>query len=178
MKTNISGIKIFKSNIHKDNRGFFKEVYKKKNLKRKLIFHCISSSNKNVLRGLHLQTKNPQAKFLTVVKGKIFDVLVDLRKNSKTFGKYYSIILSNQSYSSIYIPEGFAHGFCGLDKENIVYYLCSKYREKNYEIGIKWNDQNLKIKWPIKKPILSKKDLNNISFEEYCSNYIKNEIES
>lgn len=172
MKTNINGIKIFKSNIYKDSRGFFKEVYKKKNLKKKnLIFHCVSSSKKNVLRGLHLQTKNPQAKFLTVVKGKIFDVMVDLRKNSKTFGKYYSIILSNQSYSSIYIPEGFAHGFCGLDRENIVYYLCSKYREKNYEIGIKWNDQNLKIKWPIKKPILSKKDLNNISFEDYCNNY-------
>ena len=173
MKTNINGIKIFKSNIYKDSRGFFKEVYKKKNLKKKnLIFHCVSSSKKNVLRGLHLQTKNPQAKFLTVVKGKIFDVMVDLRKNSKTFGKYYSIILSNQSYSSIYIPEGFAHGFCGLDSENIVYYLCSKYREKNYEIGIKWNDQNLKIKWPVKKPILSKKDLNNISFEDYCNNYI------
>jgi dTDP-4-dehydrorhamnose 3,5-epimerase len=172
MKTNINGIKIFKSNIYKDSRGFFKEVYKKKNLKKKnLIFHCVSSSKKNVLRGLHLQTKNPQAKFLTVVKGKIFDVMVDLRKNSKTFGKYYSIILSNQSYSSIYIPEGFAHGFCGLDRENIVYYLCSKYREKNYEIGIKWNDQNLKIKWPVKKPILSKKDLNNISFEDYCNNY-------
>jgi dTDP-4-dehydrorhamnose 3,5-epimerase len=172
MKTNINGIKIFKSNIYEDSRGFFKEVYKKKNLKKKnLIFHCVSSSKKNVLRGLHLQTKNPQAKFLTVVKGKIFDVMVDLRKNSKTFGKYYSIILSNQSYSSIYIPEGFAHGFCGLDRENIVYYLCSKYREKNYEIGIKWNDQNLKIKWPVKKPILSKKDLNNISFEDYCNNY-------
>lgn len=121
---------------------------------------------------MHLQTKNSQAKFLTVIKGRVFDVLVDLRKNSKTFGKYYSIILSNQSYSSIYIPEGFAHGFCGLDKENIVYYLCSKYREKNYEIGILWNDKDLNINWPIKKPILSKKDLKNISFKEYCTNYI------
>lgn len=121
---------------------------------------------------MHLQTKNPQAKFLTVIKGRVFDVLVDLRKDSKTFGKYYSIILSNQSYSSIYIPEGFAHGFCGLDKENIVYYLCSKYREKNYEIGILWNDKDLNINWPIKKPILSKKDLKNISFKEYCNNYI------
>ena len=105
MKSTIKGIKIFKSNIYKDKRGYFKEVYKKKNLKnQQLIFHCTSSSKKNVLRGLHLQTKNPQAKFLTVIKGTIFDVLVDLRKDSKTFGKYYSIILSNQSYSSIYIP--------------------------------------------------------------------------
>jgi dTDP-4-dehydrorhamnose 3,5-epimerase len=172
MKTNIQGIKIFRSNIYKDQRGFFKEIYKKKELKEKeLIFHCMSNSKKNVLRGLHLQVKNPQAKFLTVLKGKIFDVLLDLRKNSRTFGKYFSIILSNKSYSSIYIPEGFAHGFCSLDKENIVYYGCTKYREKDMEIGILWNDKDLRIKWPVKKPILSKKDSKNISFREYCDNY-------
>ena len=170
MKININGIKIFKSTIYKDSRGFFSEVYKKKILKKKeLIFHCTSSSKKNVLRGLHLQTKNPQSKFLTVLKGQIFDVVVDLRKNSNTFGKYFSIILSNQSYSSIYIPEGLAHGFCSLDKENVVYYGCSNYRQENYEVGILWNDQDLKIKWPIKNPILSKKDSQNISFREYCS---------
>ena len=173
MKINIDGIKIYKSNVYKDSRGFFKEIYKKKKFKNKeeLIFHCTSSSKKNVLRGLHIQIKNPQAKFLTILKGKIFDVMVDLRKNSKTFGKFFSIILSNQSYSSIYIPKGFAHGFCGLDKENIVYYGCSNYRQKNYEIGLLWNDKDLKINWPIKKPILSKKDLKNISFQEYRNKY-------
>ena len=173
MKINIKGIKIFKSKIFYDNRGSFKEAYKEKLLpNKKLIFDCVSSSKKNVLRGLHLQTKNPQAKFLTVIKGKIFDVLVDLRKNSNTFGKHFSIILSNQSlYSSIYIPEGFAHGFCGLEKENIVYYSCSNYREKDHEIGILWNDKDLNIQWPIKKAILSKKDLHNISFQEYCDKY-------
>ena len=169
MKININGIKIFKSTMYEDSRGFFFEVYKRKILEKKeLIFHCTSSSKKNVLRGLHLQTKNPQAKFLTVIKGKIFDVALDLRKNSKTFGKYFSITLSNQSYSSIYIPEGLAHGFCGLDKENIVYYGCSNYREEKFEVGILWNDKDLKIKWPIKNPILSKKDSQNISFLEYC----------
>jgi dTDP-4-dehydrorhamnose 3,5-epimerase len=173
MKINIKGIKIFKSKIFFDNRGYFKEIYKEKLLpKKKIIFNCASSSKKNVLRGLHLQVKNPQAKFLTVIKGKIFDVLVDLRKNSKTFGKYFSIYLSNKSYSSIYIPEGFAHGFCCLDKENIIYYGCSSYREEKYEIGILWNDQDLKIKWPIKKPILSDKDSKNFSFKEYCKNFI------
>jgi dTDP-4-dehydrorhamnose 3,5-epimerase len=170
MKININGIKIFKATIYKDSRGFFSEIYKKEIIKKKeLIFHCTSSSKKNVLRGLHLQTKNSQAKFLTVIKGKIFDVALDLRKNSITFGKYFSITLSNKSYSAIYIPEGFAHGFCGLDKENIVYYGCSNYRNKKYEVGILWNDKDLKIKWPIKKPILSKKDSQNISFREYCS---------
>ena len=172
MKNKISSIKIFKSDIYKDNRGFFKEVYKKNVIKNKeLIFNCTSSSKKNVLRGLHTQIKNPQAKFLTVLKGKIFDVVLDLRKKSKTFGMHSSITLSNQSYSSIYIPEGFAHGFCGLDNENIVYYGCSKYREIDHEIGIKWNDQDLNIKWPIKKAILSKKDSHNISFKEYCNKY-------
>ena len=174
MKINIKGIKVFKSLIFYDNRGSFKEVYKKKLLpNKKLIFDCVSNSKKNVLRGLHLQTKNSQAKFLTVIKGKIFDVLVDLRKNSKTFGKHFSITLSDKlSYSSIYIPEGFAHGFCALEKENIVYYRCSNYRQKNYEIGISWSDKDLKIKWPIKKPILSNKDSKNISFKEYCKNFI------
>jgi dTDP-4-dehydrorhamnose 3,5-epimerase len=173
MKINIKGIKIFKSKIFYDNRGSFKEAYKEKLLpNKKLIFDCVSSSKKNVLRGLHLQTKNPQAKFLNVIKGKIFDVLVDLRKNSNTFGKHFSIILSNQSlYSSIYIPEGFAHGFCGLEKENIVYYSCSNYREEDHEIGILWNDKDLNIQWPVKKTILSKKDLHNISFQEYCDKY-------
>ena len=79
---------------------------------------------------MHIQTKKPQAKYLTVIKGKIFDVAVDLRKNSKTFGKYFSFILTDKSYSSIYIPEGFAHGFCALDDQNIIYYGCSNYREK------------------------------------------------
>ena len=173
IKINIKGIKIFRSNIYKDQRGSFKETYKKKILKqnKELIFHCTSISKQNVLRGLHIQTKKPQAKFLSIIKGRIFDVVVDLRRNSKTFGKHFSIILSNQRYSSIYIPEGFAHGFYALDKENIVYYGCSNYREKDYEIGILWNDPDLKIKWPINKPILSKKDTQNISFNEYYKKY-------
>jgi dTDP-4-dehydrorhamnose 3,5-epimerase len=172
MKINIKGIKIFKSKIFYDNRGSFKEVYKEKLLpNKKFIFDCFSNSKKNVLRGLHIQTKNPQGKFLTVLKGKIFDVLVDLRKNSKTFGKYFSTYLTNNSYCSIYIPRGFAHGFCCLEKENIIYYGCTNYREKNHEIGIIWNDKDLKINWPIKKPIMSLKDKQNFSFKEYCQNF-------
>jgi dTDP-4-dehydrorhamnose 3,5-epimerase len=173
MKINIEGIKIFKSKIFFDKRGFFKEVYKENLLPRKkFIFGCVSSSKKNVLRGLHIQVKNTQAKFLTIIKGRIFDVLVDLRKNSKTFGKYFSIYLSNKSYSSIYIPKGFAHGFYCLDEENIIYYGCSNYRKKNYEVGISWNDKDLKIKWPNKKPIISNKDSKNFSFKEYCKIFI------
>jgi dTDP-4-dehydrorhamnose 3,5-epimerase len=163
------GIKIFKSEAFKDNRGSFREVYKKKNIKKEnLIFHCLSISKKNVLRGLHIQTRNSQAKYLTVIKGEIFDVMVDLRKKSKNFGRYFSINLSSKNHCSIYIPEGFAHGFCCLDKENIVYYCSSNYRDKNNEIGILWNDPDINIKWPIKNPILSIKDKKNLSLKEYC----------
>jgi dTDP-4-dehydrorhamnose 3,5-epimerase len=166
------GIKIFKSEVFKDNRGSFRELYKKKNIKKKnLIFHCLSVSKKNVLRGLHIQTRNSQAKYLTVIKGKIFDVAVDLRKKSRTFGRYFSINLSSKNHCSIYIPEGFAHGFCCLDKENIVYYCSSNYRDKNNEIGILWNDPDINIKWPIKNPILSIKDKKNLSLQEYCNNF-------
>jgi dTDP-4-dehydrorhamnose 3,5-epimerase len=166
------GIKIFKTEIFKDKRGFFREIYKKKLIKNtNFIFDCLSISKKNVLRGLHIQTKNSQAKFLTVIRGEIFDVAVDLRKKSKTFGRYFSINLSSKNYCSIYIPEGFAHGFCCLDKENIVYYRNSNYRNKNNEIGILWNDPDINIKWPIKNPILSVKDKNNFSLKEYSNNF-------
>ena len=172
MQRKIKGIKIFKLDFFKDNRGIFSEIYKIKKIKKKnFVFDCMSISKKNVIRGMHIQVKNPQAKFLTVLKGKIFDVAIDLRKNSKTFGKYFSIYLSKKSYSSIYIPEGFAHGFCTLAKENIIYYKNSNYRDKKNEIGIIWNDSDIKIRWPIKKPILSLKDKKNISFKEYCKFY-------
>jgi len=164
----IKDIKIFKNEIYRDNRGHFMEVYKKnKFFTKEFIFNCYSYSKRNVIRGLHIQRKNPQAKFLTVLKGSIFDVAVDLRKNSKTFKKYFSIILNHKNYSSIYIPEGFAHGFCGLDKENIIFYSCSEYRNKASETGIKWDDEELNINWPIKKPIISQKDKKNFSLKEY-----------
>ena len=116
---------------------------------------------------MHLQVKHQQGKLVSVVKGKIFDVALDLRRNSKTFGKYFTIILSNKNSTSIFIPEGFAHGFCSLEKENLVFYGCTNYRSKNNEVGILWNDNDLKIKWPINKPILSDKDKNGISITDF-----------
>jgi len=102
-----------------------------------------------------------------VVEGKIFDVALDLREKSKTFGKYFSIILSEKNSTSIFIPPGFAHGFCGLDKNNRVLYGCTNYRSQKDEIGIIWNDKSLKIKWPIKKASVSNKDKKNITFKSY-----------
>ena len=164
----INGIKIYKNIVFKDKRGHFMEVYKKNEISKKdFVFNCYSISKKNVIRGLHIQKNNPQAKFLTVLKGSIFDVALDLRKNSKTFKKYFTITLNQKNYSSIYIPEGFAHGFCGLDKENIIFYSCSKYRDKASETGIRWDDKDLNIDWPTKKPIISQKDKKNLSLKEY-----------
>ena len=118
---------------------------------------------------MHIQLKNSQGKLITVIKGKIFDVVLDLRLNSKTFGKIYKIELSERNSKSLYIPPGFAHGFCGLDKENYIIYNCTKYRNKQSEIGIMWNDKDLKIKWPTKKPIISTKDKENFSFKKIKS---------
>ncbi len=158
IKTKIKDLVLIKTNIYKDNRGFFKEVEKSKILKKKFVFDCFSYSKKNTLRGLHLQTKKSQAKIITVVQGKILDVVVDLRKKSKTFGKYFAIEISQNSDFSLFIPENFAHGFLCLSKNCGVYYKCSNYRDKKSETTIKWNDKSLNIKWPIKNPILSKKD--------------------
>lgn len=170
--TRFKDLKIISTPILKDNRGFFRELFKNKFYsKEKFVFTCLSSSKKNVLRGLHMQTSFPQGKYLSVIKGEIFDVAVDLRKKSKTFGKYFSIKLSDRNGFSLYIPEGFAHGFVGLKKENIISYHCTNYRSKKHEIGIKWNDPDLNINWPKGKLTLSKKDKKNISFKEYLNNY-------
>ena len=167
VKTKIEDLVIIKTNIYKDSRGFFKEVEKHKILKKRFIFDCFSFSKKNTLRGLHLQKKKSQAKIITVVHGTILDVVVDLRKNSKTYGKYFSIKISHNSNFSIYIPPGFAHGFLCLSRSCAVYYKCTNYRNKNSEQTIKWNDKDLKIKWPIKNPILSRKDKMGIEFIEF-----------
>ena len=167
IKTNIKDLILLETNVYKDNRGFFKEVEKNKILNKKFVFDCFSYSKKNTLRGLHLQTKKSQAKIITVVQGKILDVVVDLRKKSKTFGKFFSIEISQDSNFSLFIPENFAHGFLCLSKNCAVYYKCTNYRDKKSETTIKWNDKSLNIKWPISKPILSKKDKMGLSFNEF-----------
>ena len=166
VKTKFKDLFILKGKIFYDQRGFLREAYKKKIIKKNLIFAIISKSKKNVLRGLHMQKKNPQDKYILVLKGKILDVVVDARKNSKTYGKHYKIILSAKNGKSFFIPRGFLHGFLGLEKENIVLYGCTNYRHKESEITVNWNDRKLKIKWPLKKPILSKKDKKGIKFSE------------
>tara|TARA_B100001564_G_C20393339_1_gene557779 strand:- start:146 stop:661 length:516 start_codon:yes stop_codon:yes gene_type:complete len=166
LKTPFKDLLVIKNQKFIDNRGYFREILVEKNLKKKFPFNVVSISKKNVIRGLHYQKKNSQGKYISVIQGKILDVVVDIRKNSKTFGKHYSKILSDENCTSLYIPPGFAHGFACLGKVNIVIYSCTNYRDKDNERGIMWNDKSLKIKWPIKKPIISKKDKLNPKFKD------------
>ena len=168
IKTKIIGPMILKSKIYIDSRGYFKEVYRKNILKNlDFPFDIMSFSKKNALRGLHTQTVSPQAKIITVTHGKILDVAVDLRKNSKTFGKCVQVVISDKDDFSFYIPKNFAHGFLCLSKDCTVNYKCSEYRNEKSETTINWSDKDINIKWPIKKPILSKKDANGISLIDF-----------
>jgi dTDP-4-dehydrorhamnose 3,5-epimerase len=166
-KTKFKDLLIVENQKYIDTRGEFRELIIEKEIKIKFPFNVISISKKNVIRGLHYQVNKPQGKFISVLKGEILDVAVDLRKNSKTFGKHYKILLSEVNCKSIFIPEGFAHGFSCLGKENIVVYSCTNYRNPSGEKGILWNDKTLKIDWKVKKPIISKKDKNNPRFKDY-----------
>ena len=168
LKTKINGPKIIKSKLFYDKRGYLKETFRN-NLTKNLTFpfDVMSFSKKNVLRGLHIQTQNAQTKIITVTHGKILDVAVDLRKSSKTFGKYVSIIISDKSDFSFLIPKGFAHGFLCLSIKCAVNYKCSEYRDPKSEKTLAWNDKSIKIKWPTNKPILSEKDKNGSSLEDF-----------
>lgn len=167
IKTKLKDLFLIKNIAHKDYRGYFKELIRENKLRKKFPFLVMSFSKKGVIRGMHLQTKKSQGKFVSVIKGKIFDVVIDLRKNSNTFGKQYHCILSEQNSKSIYIPPGFAHGFQALNKENYIIYSCTKYRDSKSEVSINCNDEYLKIKWPLKKKIISKKDKQGISFKDF-----------
>ena len=148
--------KYLKQIIHKDSRGSLTEIFLKKKIKFDF-FKCITvTSKKNVIRGLHFQKKFAQHKIIFVLKGIINDFVVDIRKNSKTFGKVYKFKLTPGK--GLIIPKKFAHGYSSLAKENIVVYFLSKDWHPSQESGIIWNDKFLNINWGIKKPIISKKD--------------------
>jgi dTDP-4-dehydrorhamnose 3,5-epimerase len=153
-ETKFKGLFIFHGQKHKDSRGYLRELVIEKKIKQKFKFQIISKSKKNVLRGF----KKAQGKHISVIKGEIFDVAVDLRKNSPTYKKVFTERLSEKNTKSIYIPAGFAHGFLTLGKENIVCYSCTEYRSIGNEYGLAYNDPALKIKWPRNKIIITKKD--------------------
>ena len=172
IKTKIKDLLIIKQTNNVDKRGSLRETFNNKILKKNnFIFEYCTTSKANSLRGFHFQYKFQQAKYVNVLKGKILDCVIDLRKNSNTFGKIFKIILSDKNCLSLYIPEGFAHAYYSYEKLNVVYYKLNNYYKPNFESGINLMDNKLRINWPKKNCEISKKDKKLISFEEFCENY-------
>lgn len=167
-ETGIEGLYVIEPTVFEDNRGFFMETYNKKDFEEigittEFVQDNHSKSIKGVLRGLHFQKEYPQAKLVKVIKGEVYDVAVDLRKNSKTYGKYYGVTLTEQNKLQFYIPRGFAHGFLVLSEEAEFTYKCDELYHPNDEGGIIWNDKTINIEWPLDKTeniIQSDKDKN------------------
>ena len=171
IKTHIKDLLVLKQKNNFDRRGSLREIFNKKILKKKFVFEYCTTSKKNALRGFHFQHKFQQAKYVNVIKGKILDYVIDLRKNSKTFGKTFKITLSDKNCLSLYIPEGFAHAYYSYEKINIIYYKLTNYYKPQFESGISLMDVDLKIKWPKQKFSISKKDKKLLSFKDFCKVY-------
>ena len=171
-KTRFKDLLIIKQNNNSDIRGSLRETYSKKVFKHnKFIFEYCTISKKNSLRGFHYQYKYQQAKYVNVIKGKILDCVIDLRKKSRTFGKKFKIVLSEKNCLSLYIPEGFAHAYYSYEKLNVVYYKLSNFYKPEFESGINVMDKNLKKNWPTKNLKISKKDKSLKTLSEFCKNY-------
>ena len=161
--TSIEGILIIEPEVYEDSRGFFMETYNsdrymKAGIDTVFVQDNLSYSVKNTVRGLHFQIKNPQAKLLQVITGEIFDVAVDIRQGSATFGKWTGFHLSDRNRRQLFIPQGFAHGFCVLSETAHFLYKCSDFYAPDDEGGIIWSDPDIGIDWPVEDPIISEKD--------------------
>ena len=168
----LKGPLIIEPKIFYDKRGFLYETWNlethlKNKINSKIVQVTCTHSKKNVLRGIHFQYPNEQSKLISVINGKIFDVIVDIQKNSQNFGKWYGLILDSKKKRQLWVPKGFAHGYLVLSKSaDVVYKFTCKYYPKNQK-DIIWNDPDINIKWPIKKPILSKKDSVAIKLKQH-----------
>ena len=172
INTGFKGLKIIAHKKYSDSRGSLRETYNKKIINwDKFIFDYATISKKNVLRGFHFQYKHQQSKLVTVIKGKILDIVIDLRKNSRTFGKTFSIILSENNCKSLYMPKGFAHSYFSMDKMNVIYYKLSDYYNPRFEDGICFDDEDINAKWPKTRLIVSKKDKKLGSFQDFKIKY-------
>ena len=165
-KTKIKGLLVIKGVRHTDKRGYLRELLLEKKINKKFKFHIASFSKKNVLRGLHFCKSKPQSQLVTVLKGKILDVVVDVRINSNTFGEWNSFELSDESISQIYMDKGFAHGFYVISDYVDMHYKVSELYNPKDDHGIIWDDKELSIKWPNSNPIISEKDKNFPAFKD------------
>ena len=157
--------KLISSKVHNDNRGYLQEIYKRKNFRNNFKFAILTSSKKNVFRGLHFQKKKQQEKIVIIIKGSIVDFCIDLRKKSKTFLKVFKFYLKENSI--LYIPKGFVHGYLGIKKENKIVYFLSNYRQKKYERGLNLKDNKVNLRIGKKNLIISKKDQTNMYLDNF-----------
>lgn len=165
IETKLKGVLIIEPDVFGDDRGYFMETYnqgryEKQGIKATFVQDNLSYSRKGVLRGLHYQHPHAQGKLVYVVKGEVFDVAVDIRKGSPSFGQWTGVVLSERNKRQLYIPEGFAHGFVVLSEEALFAYKCTDFYHPETEGGIIWNDPGIGIGWPEKNPVLSPKDAN------------------
>jgi dTDP-4-dehydrorhamnose 3,5-epimerase len=163
-ETDIPGVVLCVPDVLRDARGFFFECYRAEQYRAAGIADTFvqdnrSCSRKGVLRGLHFQLRRPQAKLIACLRGEIFDVAVDVRVGSPTFGKWSAAVLSEANHHQLYVPGGFAHGFCVLSEEAEIQYKCSDYYDPADDRGVRWNDPELGIAWPVSEPVLSAKDM-------------------
>lgn len=172
IKTGIEGVYIIEPKVFGDNRGYFFESYNEKEFKENGLDYIFvqdnqSKSKKGVLRGLHFQKTYPQAKLVRVLEGEVFDVAVDLRKDSKTYGKWVGVILSSENKRQFMIPRGFAHGFVVLSESATFTYKCDEFYHPEDEGGLMWNDEDINIEWPYEgEVLLSEKDKKHPSLKE------------
>ena len=175
IQTSLKGFLTIEPDVFKDDRGFFLESYQRDRYKEigitdNFLQDNHSRSRKGVLRGMHFQIKRPQAQIVTVMRGKIFDVAVDLRRESETFGQWHGVELSDSgSVRQVYMAPGFAHGFCVLSDFADLHYKASNMYDPSDEGGFLWNDPSVGIKWPSKKFIVSQKDLESPLFDKVLS---------
>ena len=159
----IEGLRIFEPKVFGDERGFFMETwnarrYRDAGLDANMVQDNLSFSRRGILRGLHFQNPHPQGKLLQVLQGEVFDVAVDIRRSSPTFGRWHSVMLSAENKRQFYVPPGFAHGFQVLSETALFSYKCTDLYEPKDEMGIRWDDPEIGIDWPIKNPVLSERD--------------------
>ena len=172
--TAISGVLIIEPVVHADGRGHFLETfhartYAAAGLPGEFVQDNESLSMKGVLRGLHLQLKRPQGKLVRVVRGEIWDVAVDIRPESPTFGQWVGETLSADNWRQLYVPPGCAHGFCVMSDQALVHYKCTTFYDRGDEVGIAYNDPTLAIPWPIADPVLSPKDQRNMRWSDFAA---------
>ena len=172
--TGISGVMIIEPDVYVDARGHFLETfhartYAAAGLPVEFVQDNESLSAKGVLRGLHLQRHRPQGKLIRVVSGEIWDVAVDVRPESPTFGRWVGETLSDRNWRQLYAPPGCAHGFCVMSDQAIVHYKCTTFYDRDDEVGIAYDDPALGIPWPIAEPVLSPKDQRNMRWSDFVA---------